>query len=522
MTHLKLRLKEGDVVAERYRIDGVVGKGGFGAVYRATDGATGRSVALKVLLANYGSSDTDSKRFRREAALVKALEHPNVVALLDYGETERGIPFIAFELLEGLSLHEVLQREGALGPGRARAIAIDVARALSAAHERGIIHRDVKPQNVFLTSAAPWTKVLDFGVAKAPKGEGGPSTQLTESGQMVGTPQYMAPEQVRGGEVVPATDLYALGLVLAEMLTGTRVIADDALLNVYLAHISPEPVRLDARLLESPFAQVLRRATAKSLAERYPSALAMLADLEQVPHDTPWLLAPEKSTRPMAAAVAPPNAVVVRGPSSATVVIEPEDEPSGQPSSSGAQAMAQLSGATPSARSPASHSPFRELVAVAASQPAPQGIWSAPVSSGHVPLGSAGREPAASSARSATTTPMPMVDESPAWRPPVSRVEPTFGTPGTGGAPAPYAAAWGTPSTREPTFPYPDGQLPGTVLPGAVLPGDAPHPHAVPTWATPTTANGRPAGSGLRAAVVVVFLLVGLALAAGAWLLSQG
>jgi serine/threonine-protein kinase len=274
------RLEEGDVVADRYRIDGIVGRGGFGAVYQATQIDTGISVALKILLKNFSSSKTDSKRFRREASLVQKLQHPNVVALLDFGETDRGQPYIAFELLEGEALGKVLKESGRLPLWRASQITRDVLSALEAAHALGVIHRDIKPQNIFLCAGTRGTKVLDFGIAKTVTDEAAGATQLTEAGQMIGTPHYMAPEQVRGAGIYPATDLYSLGLLMAEMLTGTRVVRGNALIDVYLQHITPGAIQFDPEVQRSVLAPIILRATAKDLDERYRSASEMLTDLD--------------------------------------------------------------------------------------------------------------------------------------------------------------------------------------------------------------------------------------------------
>lgn len=409
-----LRLKEGDVFADRYRIDGVVGKGGYGAVYRATDRVTGGLVALKVLLANYGSSDNDSRRFKREAALVKTLEHPNIVTLLDFGQSERGVPYIAFELLRGKALGTAVEEEGPFDLGRTVRLGLDVLRALDTAHARGVIHRDVKPQNVFLLDEAPWTKVLDFGVAKALKGEESTATQLTESGQMVGTPHYMAPEQVRGTGAYPSSDLYSLGLVLTEVLTGVRVLREEALINVYLAHVSASRLPLDPRVLESPIGPILLRATEKDPSKRYGAAAEMLAELARIPSDSTWRVAPGRSTLPLASSEVPPDEKVTRpmqavadrrGPArpiplgvGKTIVMDDlDDTADGSTTPSvGALAMAQLSsgGAAPtsgaptsvgsaalSSSRPASIAPPPQhggLVAEAGSQGAALGIWGPP------------------------------------------------------------------------------------------------------------------------------------------------
>ncbi len=291
-------LKEGLVFAERYRIDGIVGRGGFGAVYRATDLLASRPIALKVLVTDVGGDDTDRRRFQREASLVMNLAHPNIVRLFEFGEDAMGRAFIAFELLEGCSLADALVRTGPLEFDRVVRMGIDVLRGLAAAHGLGIIHRDIKPQNVFLLNDEPWTKVLDFGVAKSVQGHDIAIPQLTISGQVVGTPQYMAPEQVRGETVLPCTDLYALALVLTEALTGEPVVRGDSLLSVYLTHIAPERTPLDPRVLQTPLGPILHRATSKIPAERYATANDMLTELERLPSDFKWrALVSQKAAR---------------------------------------------------------------------------------------------------------------------------------------------------------------------------------------------------------------------------------
>jgi serine/threonine-protein kinase len=303
----KPSLDRGEVVAGRYRIDGIVGRGGFGAVYRATQLDSGRPVALKVLLKNFSTSKVDSKRFQREAAMVQKLRHPCVVELIDFGQTEREEQFIAFELLEGQPLNEVLKDGGALPLYRAGEICRDVLLALEAAHALGIIHRDIKPANVFLCEGGG-AKVLDFGIAKAVTGEAAAATQLTEAGQMIGTPHYMAPEQVRGTGVLAATDLYALGLVVSEVISGERVVQAHSLIDVYMAHISQGPIVHSAKVSESVLGPLIARATEKLLERRYTSANAMLADLRRT---MPGLFPPDADTaqtRAMRRMEAPPAA----------------------------------------------------------------------------------------------------------------------------------------------------------------------------------------------------------------------
>jgi len=274
-------LERGTIIGDRYRIDGTVGRGGMGAVYRAFDTRDNREVALKVLLANYSSRESDSKRFEREASLVKKLDHPNIVELLDYGQTDAGEPYIAFELLHGSSLCDVLKRDGALHASRVVQVTRDIIEALEAAHKQGIVHRDIKPQNVFLCdSDPPRAMVLDFGVAKALGGEESVTTDLTQAGQIIGSPHYMAPEQVRGQRVKPTTDIYALGLLVAEMITGERVVPGDAPIEVYMVHVDSKPLPLSPAVKLGVLGPVVTCACSKDPEQRYPDASEMLLAFE--------------------------------------------------------------------------------------------------------------------------------------------------------------------------------------------------------------------------------------------------
>jgi serine/threonine-protein kinase len=274
----------GQVVAGRYRIDGVVGEGGFGAVYRATQLNLGRTVALKVLLPDLVAHAEMEKRFWREAELAQRLEHPNTVRLFDFGRSDDGIPFIAFELLKGQPLDKLLAATGPLPAARVARIATQALKSLMEAHSLGIVHRDIKPANVFLCdySGEPdFVKVLDFGIAKAlddgkPGGRGG----LTRVGTAVGTPNYMAPEQVGGGAIGPSTDLYSLGLVMSELLTGQVVFKGDSAVQICMEQVSNAPVPHPPDVLKSPLGPIIHRATQKAPERRYASAAEMLREVE--------------------------------------------------------------------------------------------------------------------------------------------------------------------------------------------------------------------------------------------------
>jgi serine/threonine-protein kinase len=275
-----MSLQPGDVVGGRYRVDQAVGGGGFGTVYRATQLNLGRPVAIKVLHATLLSTEAALTRFRREAELAQQLRHPNTVRVFDFGQTDHGSPYIVWEYLEGQPLNRLIEREGCMSPQRVAHVAGQILKALMEAHALGIVHRDVKPANVVVGDFAgepDFVKVLDFGVAKA-LGESGMT--MTDGATPLGTPSYMAPEQVRNEQVTPAADLYALGLTMAEMLSGRVVFQGRTLIDVFMAQASEAPAPLPPEVLGSPLAPVIQRAAAKSLAQRYGTAGEMLRDLE--------------------------------------------------------------------------------------------------------------------------------------------------------------------------------------------------------------------------------------------------
>ena len=270
----------GSLVAGRYRLDKVLGEGGFGAVYVATNVHDATQVALKVLhteaLDRVGGDD----RFRREAELARRLNHPNVVKVLDEGIDEDGTRYIAFELLRGRSLADELGRWGAMQPHRAVHIAIAVLDALASAHEIGIIHRDLKPANVFLLDGTNELKVLDFGIAKSINKD--TIAGLTQAGQVLGTPAYMAVEQLTGDPVTPATDLFALGVLLSEMLMGKPPYPEGSgPMDIVRSRLTGSTIDLPVDLMRSPVGNIVSRATAPHPSDRYQTAAQMMGDLQQ-------------------------------------------------------------------------------------------------------------------------------------------------------------------------------------------------------------------------------------------------
>ena len=273
----------GMVIAGRYRLDARIGEGASSQVFRSTDLKDGRGVALK-LLSSESVDAAGAERFRREAELATKLQHPNTIRLIAYNLRAQPLPFIVYELLEGESLQELTRREGPLSEARAANITMQVLRSLMEAHEVGIVHRDVKPGNVFVCSSDTRlgaVKVLDFGIAKSVDGL---EAQVTAAGILVGTPRYMPPEQIRGETPIPAMDLYATGTMLAEMLSGQPTLTC-SVAEACLEQLRPERVPLPAVLQGSRLWPVIWRATDKDLATRYATANEMLGDLERL-YDT--------------------------------------------------------------------------------------------------------------------------------------------------------------------------------------------------------------------------------------------
>ena len=228
------------VVAERYRLERSLGNGGMGEVFAATDLVLDRRVALKQLSPALIQDEPARKRFLREAKALARINHPNVVGVFDTGE-DAGRPFLVMELVEGTTLRDELRRTGRVEPARAASIGAGIAGGLAAAHAQGVVHRDVKPSNVFLT-AADVPKVGDFGIARVERGD----ATLTLTGQAFGSPPYVAPEQATGGRVDARADLYSLGCVLFQMLAGRRPFDGDDPVSLTYQHVHTVPPRVDA------------------------------------------------------------------------------------------------------------------------------------------------------------------------------------------------------------------------------------------------------------------------------------
>ncbi|HXR13188.1 MAG TPA: serine/threonine-protein kinase [Solirubrobacteraceae bacterium] len=265
------------LVGGRYRLERQIGSGATARVWVAFDQVLERRVAVKMLATPIGGETAHIERFRREARAVANLHHAHIVTVLDSGEHD-GIPFIVLEYVDGETLKERIQRVGRLTISEAVAIAIEVARALDAAHAHGLVHRDVKPQNILL-DAEGGAKITDFGIARSGGEEG-----LTVGGRVLGTTDYVSPEQALGYQVTGQSDLYSLGVVLYESLTGSVPFSAPSHIAVATMHVREEIPDLQQRRpqVSAALAAVVERATAKHLARRYASARELIADLEEV------------------------------------------------------------------------------------------------------------------------------------------------------------------------------------------------------------------------------------------------
>jgi serine/threonine-protein kinase len=280
----------GRVIAGRFKITSLIARGGMGKVYKAEQAPLGRLCAIKVLNPNYtGDADPEfHRRFFREASITSKITHPNCVTIFDYGKTDDDIYFMAMEYLEGQTLHMALRQCGVMHELRAGRIASQICRALREAHKLGVIHRDLKPANIFLTrpntrppdasgTVPPvseededFVKVLDFGLVKHLSER--PEEQLTQTGLFMGSPKYMAPEQIQGGHVDERTDIYSLGIIMYEMLAGKVPFERASSVNILMAHVGepPPPMReVNPNLVCSPaFEEIVMRCIAKNPNER--------------------------------------------------------------------------------------------------------------------------------------------------------------------------------------------------------------------------------------------------------------
>src|ERR1700760_1231241 len=264
----------GTVLSGRYRLEAKLGSGGMSTVYLAKDTTLDRPVAVKVMHREMSEQADQLERFRQEARAVAKLSHPNVVSVIDAGE-DGGYPYIVFEYVEGETLKARINRVGALDTQESLAYAIEIGRGLTVAHARKMIHRDIKPQNV-LIDAEGRAKLTDFGISRQLEQDG-----MTATGRVLGTTDYVAPEQAMGHGADQRSDIYSLGVVLFEMLTGEVPFAADSQVGVAMKHVNEElpDVQSLRPELSAASALVVERATAKDPAKRYAEIGEMIDDL---------------------------------------------------------------------------------------------------------------------------------------------------------------------------------------------------------------------------------------------------
>src|SRR3984885_12112432 len=268
-------LTSGHLLAQRYEVVGLLGEGGMGAVYKARDVELSRMVALKVIRPDLARNRAILDRFKQELILATQVTHRNVVRIYDLGEAE-GIKFITMEYVEGEDLAAVLHQRTKLPPPEAVGIIDQVCRALEAAHRVGVIHRDLKPQNIMCEKSGR-ILVMDFGLAKTLEGE-----RMTQTGAMVGTMEYMSPEQALAGNLDQRSDIFSLGLIFYELLTGATPFRADSALASLIKRTQERvvPVSEYDKSIPSELSQIVGRCLERDVAQRYQSAAELLADLE--------------------------------------------------------------------------------------------------------------------------------------------------------------------------------------------------------------------------------------------------
>src|SRR5688572_3620930 len=278
----------GRVVADRFKIVSLIARGGMGKVYRAEQAPLGRLCAVKVLNPNYnGDADPEfHQRFFREASITSQISHPNSVTIFDYGKTDDEVYYMAMEYLEGQTLHHALREGGPMQEERVGRIAAQICRALREAHALDVIHRDLKPANIFLTRHGDdedFVKVLDFGLVKHLSER--PEEQLTQTGLFMGSPKYMAPEQIQGGHVDARTDIYSLGIIMYEMLAGKVPFDRATSVNILMAHVGepPPPMReVNPNLVCSPtFEELVMRCISKDPQQRFRTMEEVLVSIKR-------------------------------------------------------------------------------------------------------------------------------------------------------------------------------------------------------------------------------------------------
>ena len=270
----------GQTIASKYKVIRLLGEGGMGCVYQGEQmlGATARKVAVKTLHKHLSHDESIKARFKREVETVAALQHPNTIQVFDFGEMEDGTLYIVMEFVQGRSVADVLEKDGAMPPERVERILKQVCGSLEEAHGHGIVHRDLKPDNVVLAERAgqkDWVEVLDFGIAKRSSEHDPNEAKLTQQGMVLGTPPYMSPEQFTGQPLDARSDVYSLAVMAYEMLTGTLPFDAATAFEWATLHMTAAPKAIEAAprgaALPEPMRGAIMRALAKSPDQRFAS-----------------------------------------------------------------------------------------------------------------------------------------------------------------------------------------------------------------------------------------------------------
>ncbi|MFB8029120.1 MULTISPECIES: protein kinase [unclassified Streptomyces] len=350
------RYAGGSVAGGRYQLRDLLGEGGMASVYLAYDSALDRQVAIKTLHTELGREQSFRERFRREAQAVAKLQHTNIVSVFDTGEDELGgalMPYIVMEYVEGQPLGSVLQSDiqqyGAMPAEKALKVTADVLAALETSHEMGLVHRDIKPGNVMMTRRGV-VKVMDFGIARAMQSG---VTSMTQTGMVVGTPQYLSPEQALGRGVDARSDLYSVGIMLFQLLTGRIPFDADSPLAIAYAHVQEEPVAPSSinRSITPAMDALVARALKKNPNERFPSAAAMQDEIARVlgasTASAPVIVSgssPANSGSGVGSAVFPPVDQAAPAPQSVQTPYQPHPHQQHQPGPYGAPTPAPTPG----------------------------------------------------------------------------------------------------------------------------------------------------------------------------------
>jgi serine/threonine protein kinase len=274
----------GQTLAEKYLVEQLIKRGGMGAVYRGKHVMMDKTVAIKVLRPALAGDDVIVARFSREAKAASRISHPHAVSVTDFGEAENGVVFLVMEYLDGRTLKDIIRSEGPLPLDRAVEIVRQVSGALDAAHQQGVIHRDLKSDNIMLsqTNGGDWAKVLDFGIAKIQQPEGARDNDITAANLVIGTPQYMSPEQCsQSGPIDARSDIYSLGVILFEMLVGHVPFTGESPTVIMMRQVQDEPPSVLSERPELPASvdNLVKKALAKQPIDRFQTAGALLAAL---------------------------------------------------------------------------------------------------------------------------------------------------------------------------------------------------------------------------------------------------